>query len=439
MRRDKMRLLGSLIAGPTVQHHGMWRHPDTDNGFLGAAYYENLARLFEHGRFDGVFLPDAQFLPATFGGDYRRALAMGGSMTMLDPLLLMAVMARVTRHLGLGATVSATHVPTYHIARTLGSLDLLSGGRIAWNVVTSGSLDEAANFGADTLLGRTERYDRADEVLEACMRLWASWDADAIAMDRASGVFARSDAVHRADYEGRWIRSKGPLTVPPSPQGRPVIMQAGASGRGRDFAARWAEMIFSVQNGTAGMKAYYDDVKGRMEAFGRRPEACAIFASVDVIVGETEAIAREKRDYLNALVSEDDGLMAMSFHFGFDVSRLPLDEPLADIEMDAGSRGMLELVLAGSRDEKLTLREAARLYAIVPFSPQVVGTPLQVADELQHYFEAGCCDGFIVKPTTSPGTFEQMVRMVVPELQRRGLFRTEYRHRTLRETVLSGE
>ena len=439
MKKRKMRLLGSLITGPTVQHHGMWRHPDTQNRFLEAGYYEEVARLLEHGRFDGCFFPDAQGLPETHDGSHVSMLEHGGGLTLLDPLPLLAIMSRVTTRLGLGATVSATHVPPYHLARTLATLDLLTNGRIAWNVVTSTSAIEAQNFGADSVQQRIGRYDRADEVLEACFALWGSWDADALIMDKAGGRFADGSKIRSANYLGKWLRSRGPLTVPRSPQGHPVIMQAGASDRGRDFAARWAEMIFTVQGNTRSMIAFYDDIKSRMEKFGRRPDQCVILPSIDVIVGETQSIAREKQAYANELATEAQGLATMSFHLGMDLSQLPLDEPLVDVQLAEGSRGMLDVVMQSSQDEKLTLRQAAKRYAVAPFSPQVVGSPTQVADELQHYFEAGGCDGYIVKPTTAPGTFEQMVRLVIPELQRRGIFRNEYQHTHFRNTVLTGE
>ncbi len=429
MANRKMRLVAVLQTGPVVQHHGMWRHPDTDNRFMDAAAYEDLARLLEQGRFDAVFFADAQGL---FGDSGAEIVEQGGAMTLLDPMPILAMMARVTQHLGLGATLSTTHIPTYHLARTIATLDLLSGGRAAWNVVTSSSAMEAQNFGSDNVVARVSRYDRADEVLEACMKLWSSWEDDALIMDKQSGLFADSGKVHAANYEGQAIRTKGPLTVPRSPQGSPVIMQAGASERGREFAARWAEVIFTVQTDIAGMKAFYDDVKGRMARYGRAPDDCAILASINVIAAETEAIAREKQAYVNSLVTVEQGITLMSNHLGFDVGALPLDEPIVDIDLEVGSRGVFDIILAASRNERLTVREAARLYATTALTPQIVGTPEQVADEMQHYFENRGCDGFIVNPITMPGSFEQMVRLVVPELQRRGLFRRDYVHATLR-------
>jgi FMN-dependent oxidoreductase (nitrilotriacetate monooxygenase family) len=431
--------MGSMGTGPTVDHHGMWRHPDTDNGFLGPEYYQNLGRLLEAGKLDGIFFADAQGFSDIYGGSHKASLEHGAMLPMLDPMVILSMMAGVTRNLGLGCTMSSTHIAPYHLARTLSTLDLLSKGRVAWNVVTSSSASEARNFSADPLPDRESRYDRADEVLEACHALWDGWDSDALLMDKASGRFADGTKVRAPHYRGKWVNTKGPMTVPPSPQGHPVIMQAGASERGKQFAARWAEMIFAVGTDDEAMVSFYNDVKGRMSALGRRPEGCAVMASLDLIVAETESIAREKQAYINELATAEQGLATLSFVLGVDFSTFSLDQPIADMDINEGSRGMLDVILQGSGAESMTLRQTAKHYAVLPFTPQVVGTPSQVADQLQHWFEIGGCDGFLVNPTTFPGTFEQVVRMLVPELQRRGLFRTEYRHKILRDTVLSGE
>ena len=434
-----MRLVAGVMAGPTVQQHGMWRHPETENRFLDAASYEELARLLERGRFDCVFFADQQGIPEIYGNSHVPVLEQGGQLSLLDPLPLLAIMGRVTTHLGLGATLSATHLPPYLLARSLATLDLLSQGRAAWNVVTSASVMEARNFGSDEVASRLSRYDRADEVLEACDRLWNSWDDDALVMNKSSGRFVDGAKVRAANYAGTFIRTKGPLTVPRSPQGQPVIMQAGASERGREFAARWAEMIFTVQDDTAAMIDFYRDIKTRMGNHGREPHECAILVSIDVIAAETESIAREKQAYINEHVTEEYGFVLVSGQLGFDVTTLPLDAPISDIQLEAGSRGAFDIILRASKDQNLTLRQAARQFAISAFTPQIVGTGAQVADRLQAYFEAGACDGFIVNPSVFPGTYEQMVRLVIPELQSRGLFRKEYRHRTLRQTIQTAE
>jgi FMN-dependent oxidoreductase (nitrilotriacetate monooxygenase family) len=342
-------------------------------------------------------------------------------------------MSRATTRIGLGATLSSTFYPPYHIARSLGTLDLMSRGRVAWNVVASHGHLEAQNYGLDQLPARDTRYDYADEVVEAVCKLWESWDADALVLDKQRGVYADPDKVHYANYQGKWIKTRGPLTVPRSPQGRPVIMQAGSSPRGRDFAARWGELVFTLQHSKADMQTFYQDLQARVVAQGRAPEDCLILPSIDVIIGETDAIACERQAFVNDLVQTDVGLAQMSGHIGVDLSRYPSDQPLADMQMETGSRGSLDVILQATEAHGLTLGEAARRYATSELCPQIVGSPETVADQLQDLFEARACDGFILTPTLMPGMFEQFVRAVVPLLQARGIFRNDYTGTTLRE------
>jgi FMN-dependent oxidoreductase (nitrilotriacetate monooxygenase family) len=348
---------------------------------------------------------------------------------------LLSIMARVTRHIGLGATLSTTFFPPYHLARCLGTLDLMSGGRVAWNVVASHGKLEAMNFGVDELPPRNLRYDVAEEVVQAVCALWDSWDADALVLDKERGVFADPTKVHYVDYHGKWVKTRGPLTVPRSPQGRPVIMQAGSSPRGRDFAAQWGELVFTLQHSKADMQAFYRDMKARVVAAGRAPEDCKILPSVDPIIGETDAIARERQAFLNDLVVTELGMAQMSGHIGTDLSRFPPDQPLQDMEIEEGSRGSFDVILQGTAAQGLTLGEAARRFATSELCPQIVGSPASVADQLQDMFESEACDGFILTPTLMPGMYESFVRSVVPLLQARGLFRTQYTGATLRENL----
>ena len=239
--------------------------------------------------------------------------------------------------------------------------------------------------------------------------------------------------MHYVNYHGRWISTRGPLTVPRSPQGRPVIMQAGSSPRGRDFAARWGELVFTLQHSKSDMQAFYQDLKSRAVAQGRAPEQCLVLPSIDVILGETDAIARERQEYVNDLVQTEAGMAQMSGHIGMDLSRLPPDLPLSDMDIEAGSRGSLDVILQGTQAQGLTLGEAARRFATSELCPQIVGSPATVADQLQDLFESHACDGFILTPTLMPGMFEQFTRAVVPLLQARDLFRRDYAGRTLRE------
>lgn len=430
----KMHLVAYLQTGPTCHHHGAWRHPESDvDGLLGPERYEHLARVLEAGKFDSVFFADVPGIYDLHEGSFDVMVGRGGQMSLLEPGMVLAVMARVTSRMGLGMTWSATFTHPYQIARSLATLDHLSGGRVAWNVVASTSTLEAQNYGMDALPGRTERYDRADEVVEACCALWNSWEEGALLLDKEAGAFADPAKVRYADYAGRWVRTRGPLTTPRSPQGRPVIMQAGSSERGRQFGARWGEVIFTLQHGKTDMQAFYADMKRRVQAAGRPPEHCAVLPSIDVVIGETESVARERAAFLNDLVDTRSGLALMSGHLGVDLSRFDPDQPLADVAVEEGSRGSLDVILQGAKSQGLTLGEAARHFAISELCPQVVGTPEMVADHLADLFTDDACDGFVLTPTTSPGMFEHFCRSVVPILQRRGLFRTEYTGTTLRE------
>ncbi|ADH91424.1 dibenzothiophene desulfurization enzyme [Ancylobacter novellus DSM 506] len=433
----QMHLVAFLFAGPTSHHHGMWRHPETQNAFLDPATYEHVARVLEQGRFDSLFFADVLGISDYYNGSYDTMLGKGGQMGLLDPVPLLTLMARATQHIGLGATISTSLFNPYHIARTLGTLDHLSGGRVAWNVVTSSSSLEAHNFGLDGLPARNERYDRADEVVEACIGLWHSWEDGALVLDKKAGTFADPSKVHPVNYQGRWIKTAGPLTVPRSPQGHPVIMQAGSSDRGREFAARWSEIIFTLQHDISGMQAFYSDIKVRMGKYGRAPEECAILTSVDPIIGETESIAREKQAYINSLVDAELGMALVSYHLGVDLSRYPADQPLSDIQLEEGSRGSFDILVKATQADGLTLGQAAQRFATSELCPQVVGTPESVADQLQTFFEAKGCDGFILTPTAFPGTFESFARSVSPILQERGVLRKDYTGKTLRENLRS--
>ncbi|KAA3513770.1 NtaA/DmoA family FMN-dependent monooxygenase [Agrobacterium vitis] len=430
-----MRLVAFLKAGPTSHHHGMWRHPETDNGFLDPAWYEQLAQTLERGFFDCLFFADVMGLYDYYNGNFNTFVSKGGALSLLDPIPILAMMSRVTKHIGLGATLSTTFVNPYQIARVLGTLDVLSGGRMAWNVVTSASSTEARNFGLEAMPGRSERYEKAHEVVDACMHLWDSWQDGALVMDKENGVFADPSKVRYVDYKGKWVKTRGPLTVPRSPQGHPVIMQAGSSGPGRAFAARWAEMIFTLQHSTREMVAFRAEMREALAAAGRNPDDCAVLPSVDPIIGETESIAREKQAYVNSLVDPELGMSLMSSHVGSDLSKYTPDQSLLDLQLEEGSRGSLDVILQGTKAEGLTIGEAAKRFATSELAPQVVGTPEQVADQLEMMFTAGGCDGFILTPTVSPGTWEQFARSVVPILQKRGLMRTSYEGPTLRQNL----
>ncbi len=434
MTKRQMKLVAYLKTGPTALHVGGWRHPEaTLDDILDPSRYEHIARTLEAAKFDGCFFADLFGLYDIHGGSYDAYVRRGGQISFLDPTVVLPIMANATRHLGLGATLSTSFHTAYHLARWLGSLDVLSKGRVAWNVVTSATDLEAQNAGMTELPPREERYDRADEVLEACFALWNSWDADAFVLDKAAGVLADPTKVHYANYEGRWIKSRGPLSIPRSPQGRPVIMQAGGSDRGREFAARWAEVIFTIQTTREAMKEFYDDIGVRLEKAGRKRSDCAILPAFSVVLGETESIAREKADYLNSLIDPELNKASSSSSLGADLTKLKGEADLAKLQGNQGMKGTEQIVHQRMKNEGIGFVEAAAKRE----GREWIGTPKMIADRLQETFEAGVCDGFVLSPSMFPGMFEQFCRGVVPELQRRGLFRTEYTGRTLRENLQS--
>jgi FMN-dependent oxidoreductase (nitrilotriacetate monooxygenase family) len=433
MPQRQMHLVAYLKTGPTALHVGGWRHPEaTLDDILDPSRYQHIARVLEAAKFDGCFFADLFGLYDVHQGSFDAYVRHGGQISYLDPTVVLPVMAAVTSHLGLGATLSTSFHSAYHLARWLASLDVLSKGRVAWNVVTSAPDLEARNAGLDELPPRDLRYDRADEVLEACFALWNSWDADALVLDKQSGIMSDPTKVHYANYQGRWIKTRGPLSIPRSPQGRPVIMQAGASDRGRDFAARWAEIIFTIQRGESEMRDFYTDIKTRMAARGRAPTECAILPAITVVLGETASIARERADYLNSLIDPELTLASSSSNLGADLTRLDAGKTLADLQGNQGMQGSQNVVEQVMKAEGLSFQEVV---ARRREGREMVGTATMIADRLQEIFESGVCDGFVLTPTMFPGMFEQFCRSVVPELQRRGLFRNEYTGRTLRENI----
>ncbi|MCJ1962133.1 LLM class flavin-dependent oxidoreductase [Novosphingobium mangrovi (ex Hu et al. 2023)] len=425
----KMHLVGILATSPTIHHSGAWRHPASQNRITDPNWWADLAREYESACYDGVFFGDSPII------DTSERTARGGQAAYLDPSPLAMVMAGATKHLGIGITISTSLIPPYAIARSLQTMNVLTGGRIAWNIVTSTGKKEAECFGMDDLLPRNERYDMADEVVEACCKLWDSFGEGALLADKESGIYVDTDKLTDFDYTGKYVRTKGPLPVPPSAQGRPVLMQAGASERGRNFAARWAEMIFTLQNDLPEMQAFYADVKGRITKEGRDPADCAILAAVDPIVGETKAIALEKQRYVNNLVDDDMAIAHASRHLGVDLNQFPMDKPLEDLDIENGTVGSFEVMRNASKSKGLTLIELCRSFSISESCPQLAGTPEQVADAMCEMFEKKGCDGFIISPAAMPGSIEEFNRMVVPILQERGLFRTAYEGTTLRASL----
>jgi FMN-dependent oxidoreductase (nitrilotriacetate monooxygenase family) len=427
----KMHLVAYLKTGPTASYASAWRHPAAPlHDIWDPERYEHLARTLEAARFDAAFFADGMGVPDIYKNSFADYLGRGGQMSLLDPMTVLPLMARVTTRLGLGTSLSTTFNEPYQIARGMGSLDLLSKGRAAWNVVTSANDYEARNFGMVRMPPKEARYDRADEMLEACFALWDCWDDDALVLDRQSGVFVDTDKVRYADYTGRHVSTRGPVSIPRSPQGRPVILQAGSSPRGREFAARWAEMIFCSHATKADAVAYREDILTRVQARSRVPEDCAVLPSLSVVIGETESIAREKAAFLDGLIDPELVLASSSALLGVDLSGLATAEAAKAAAGNQGIQGSLDRMSQVAKAQGISFAQAVR-------KPRglLAGTPEMIADYMEDWFLAGACDGFVLPPTVFPGTYEEFGRMVVPELQRRGLFRTEYAGRTLRENL----
>ncbi|MED5813230.1 LLM class flavin-dependent oxidoreductase [Mycolicibacterium sp. 050232] len=436
MRTDQMALVAFMQAGSTSVYAGSWRHPATEHGYLDSSYYAKIGRQLEEGCFDLMFFDDRLAMPGIYGGSVAEAVRYGARPVKLDLSVILGVLAQTTSRIGLGATYSTTYYAPFHVARTFATLDHLSRGRAAWNVVTSVNDSEAQNFGVDAHLGHDERYDRADEFLDVVAGLWDTWEDGAIQHNRSSGQYADPGKVHELGHVGRYFSARGPLTVPRTPQGRPVILQAGSSGRGREFASRWADLIFTGDPGIDVARAHYSDQKARIAESGRDPATVRICPMAYAVVGETESHAKEREDmFLNDLVDPMASLTLLSELMNYDFAQHDLDDPVTDelIASVSGIRGLVQNLRSHIGGDTVTVRDLAGHRATLLQGPRFVGTGKQVADQMEEWFTSGACDGFVMAATHSPGSYEDFVRMVVPELQHRGLFRTAYTGNTLRD------
>ena len=433
----QMALIAFMQAQNCSMYVGSWRNASTAMDFTTPEYYQRMARTLEDGKFDMAFFDDRLAMPDIYGDSYRDTVAHGVRAVKLDPTAVLMAMATATSRLGLGATYSTTYYEPYHVARLFATLDLMSRGRVAWNIVTSLNDSEAANFGKKGHLEHDLRYDRADEFMEVVMGHWDSWEDDALILDKANNRFADPDKVHRVDHQGRFFNSRGPLTVPRSEQGHPVLLQAGQSGRGMQFAGRWAELVFTVYSSLEAGKKQYQTLRNAIADAGRDPDTVKIAPECKIIVAETESQAREQRDYIASTAKTIDGLTLLCEVLNVDFSKRPLDLPFTDEELAAVSwQSLRDRVIATSGKKNPSVRDfvEASGRGTLREGPTFVGTPTQVADEMEAWFSCAC-DGFVLSATKVPGTFDDIVHMVVPELQRRNLFRKEYAAPTLRENL----
>lgn len=393
-------------------HIAAWRHPEAHvRAGIDIDHYIQLARIAEAAKFDMIFCEDAAGLrEANVGIASQTSRSIG-----FEPISLLSALAVQTSRIGLVSTASTSYNEPYGLARTFLSLDHLSGGRAGWNLVTSASPIEAANFGSTGLKPHADRYERAREFAEVVTGLWHGKPGEPTARD------------------GQSFSVRDPLDLPRSPQGAPVMVQAGASDVGRDLAARTADVVFTAAQTFEEAKAFYDDLKGRMAAYGREPDDIKIMPGVAPVVAETEAEAREKHEELQALIPDDVGVALLSSYLSIsDLGRYPIDGPLPELPESDGMKSRQALVVEQSRRDGLSIRQLARHFAGARGHWRILGTAAQVADELQARFEGGAADGFNVMPSYFPGELDAFATLVVPELQRRGLFRREYEGRTLR-------
>jgi len=433
-----MHLAQFLVHGPTHHSLAMWRHPETTvNGLEWAqpALYQDIARTCERGCFDMVFFADLNYIADTFTGSLGPALRNATQAPEHDPIPLLSWMGASTEHIGLASTFSVSHHHPFYAARLWATLDHLTGGRAGWNVVSSLNANQAANHGEERQDSDT-RYDRAEEFIEVCNKLWASWDDDALTMDRDAGVFADPDKVRRIEHEGRFFRSRGPLNVVPSPQRGPAILQAGVSSKGRDFAARHADAIFAIQPVAEHAKTYRDDIRARARDFGRDGDAIKVLFGMQPILGDTEADAKARQREHNELVHAEGGLALLSAHLDFDLSTLDLDQPLIDCD----ERKLDRMRSRAVHDDgtPMTIREVARRHGESVTLPQFVGTAEQVADRMCTFQDAVGGDGFMLSAISLPTAINRFVDDVVPILQERGRLRTAYEAGTLRGLFADG-
>src|SRR5215470_2801123 len=422
--------LGAFMR-PVSIHTAWWRYPGAyaDANF-NLQHLTRFARKLEQGCFDAWFMADhlaVLNMPIA-------ALKRSATVTSFDPLTLLSALAMVTEHLGLIATASTTFEPPYLIARRFASLDHISGGRAGWNLVTTSNPDAALNFGLTEHMEHGERYRRAREFFDVVTGLWDSWADDAFIRDVENGVYFDPERMHVLNHNGEFLSVRGPLNIARPIQGWPVIVQAGASDAGRQLAAETAEMIFASGGKLADAQRYYADVRGRAEKVGRDPDHIKILPGCLVVVGETAAEAREKRALLDSLVHPDSGLASLSIALGHDASSFDLDGPLPDIPESNASKSGRERVIARARRDNLTVRQLAQIAGGYG-GLAMVGTPKTIVDQMEEFFFGNACDGVNIMFPWVPGGLDEFVERVVPELQRRGLFRREYEGKTLRENL----
>lgn len=407
-------------------HYAAWRHPESRATAIDLELYKQSALAAERGKFDMVFLADSGSLPSIEDTQSSVSFIYPESVTMLGAL------AALTSHIGLAGTASTTFNEPYNLARRFATLDHLSGGRAAWNVVTSTKESEARNYNADSLLEHGRRYERAQEFLEVACGLWDSWEDEAVVQDKEQGRYADPSRIHKLNHAGDHFKVQGPLNLPRSPQGRPVLIEAGTSSAGQQLAARTADIVFTACDDKEEAIRYYRNLKSQLPLYGRKPEELKVMPGLLTFIGETEREAQEQERSFNEMILPAAGARYLSKLLNHDLSDYPLDAPLPTFSRE-GNTSRAVMIMERAEQTGMTIRELGLHYAMARGHLSVSGTAEQVADTMETWFREGACDGFNIMQPLLPQGLELFVDRVVPLLQQRGLFRTEYKGRTLRE------
>ena len=428
--KSEMKL--GMFYWPCGHHIAAWRHPDgvPDSG-SNIDHLIELAKLSEEGLFDMFFMADS----LTFWRADLDAMSRDSHCAWIEPFSTMVALGQHTNNLGLVCTSTTTYDQPYMIARRFASLDIATGGRGGWNLITSGNPKEAASFGADEHLEKGARYRRAREFAHVVRGLWNSWGDDVWVHDKKSGQFFDKNELSAFEHEGEFLRCLGPLNVPDSPQGEPVLVQAGASEDGRQLAAETAEVVFGAQQTLEGAQEFYGDVKGRMARIGRDPDTLKIMPGLTIMVAESHDEAVDRFEELQELIDPAAGLQLLSQRMGHDMSGYDINElmPLLPPDQRGGSRR--DLIVAQARREKLTIKDMYRQFAASRGHGLVIGNVEEVADMMEKWVVEKGCDGFNVMPPIFPSDLQSFNRLIIPELQRRGVYRTQYEGKTLRSNL----
>ena len=426
--------LSLFLTGDGNYHMAGWRLPGaTSDGGQNIQRWIEAAQTIERGKMHMLFIADAASPPGT---DDFETQSLTSRIDRMDPIPILSAVSMMTKHVGLASTMTTTYLEPYNLARTVASLDHISGGRAAWNIVTGSNKDDALQFNRESHVPHAERYERAEEFVDVVRGIWDSYDDDAFPRDQKSGVYMRPDGVHLLNHSGKYFKVRGPSAVPRSPQGHPVLIQAGSSEPGMNISARVADVIFTSQSSLQNAQTFYNKVKGRCDRYGRSPDDMLIMPGALLFMADTETEAKEKFDMMNSLIPLRVAMQRLSANLGgVDLSKYDLDAPLPDIPVNNARVSAVESYITLARREGLTLLQVAMRSAAAKHHWTLIGSVKQIADELEAWFLERGADGFNILPSDVPASYKDVVNKLIPELQRRGLFHTEYEGKTLRENL----